>query len=404
MRRTDIGAALEAHVRSGDLPGAAALAYKGGIAEVVCVGWRDRDAGLPMARDTLFRIASMTKPITSVAALILHEAGRFELDEPIVGWAPEFADMRVLGSPDGPLEDTVAADRPITFRDLLTHRAGLTYAGFHAGPIGAAYDATLGGDIDSPVPPEAWVAGLASLPLIDQPGRGFHYGRATDLLGLLLGRMEQASLGEVLRQRIFEPLGMTETSFVAPPEKRARRCAAYGFDAEGRSIQLAAPPGGAVLPERPADMAYESGGAGLWSTLDDYLAFARLFVEGGRSGGVRLLRPETLALMTTNQLTPTERAEATMLGQAVFAQGHGFGLGVAVVMEPEHASVLRCGGGEGSVGWPGAYGGWWQADPHDGSVLIFLTHNMADLSQFARGIGLGAYMAITEFQALATGG
>jgi CubicO group peptidase (beta-lactamase class C family) len=147
-------------------------------------------------------------------------------------------------------------------------------------------------------------------------------------------------------------------------------------------------------------MTFESGGQGLWSTLDDYLAFARMLI--GDVSGASLLRPDTLALMTSNQLTPDQRAKARMFGRPIFAAGHGYGMGVAVVMEPETADLLRCRGGVGTVGWPGAYGGWWQADPTDRSVLIFLSHNMLELHQMARGIGLGVWSAIAGFHQLAT--
>jgi CubicO group peptidase (beta-lactamase class C family) len=293
----------------------------------------------------------------------------------------------------------VPADRPITFDDLLTHRSGLTYGAFHPGPLEQAFDEALGGDIDSDVPPDDWIARLATLPLIDQPGAGFHYGCSTDLLGLLIARMEGASLGEVLRRRVFAPLGMTHTGFVVPAAARHRRATMYGFDGAGslvarRSLK-------AFVAERPDTMAFESGGQGLWSTIDDYLAFARLFINGGIVDGVRLLRPETLTLMTTNRLTSEQRAAATILGFPVFT-AHGFGLGVAVVLDPQKAAAVRCRGGIGTVGWPGAYGGWWQADPTDGSVLVFLAHNSFELSQLANGIGLGVYQAITQFHGLAT--
>jgi CubicO group peptidase (beta-lactamase class C family) len=159
-------------------------------------------------------------------------------------------------------------------------------------------------------------------------------------------------------------------------------------------------PGRHALEERPDDMTFESGGQGLWSTLDDYLAFARMLI--GDVSGASLLRPDTLALMTSNQLTPDQRAKARMFGRPIFAAGHGYGMGVAVVMEPETADLLRCRGGVGTVGWPGAYGGWWQADPTDRSVLIFLSHNMLELHQMARGIGLGVWSAIAGFHQLAT--
>jgi CubicO group peptidase (beta-lactamase class C family) len=395
--------ALASRIAAGELAGAAAAAWRaGGPALTWCAGSRDIETGAPTTSDTLFRIASLTKPITSVLALMLMEDGRIALEDPIARWAPEFAEMRVLRDPEGPLGDASPAHRQITFEDLLTHRAGLTYGDFHAGPIAAAYAEALGGDIDSEVPPDAWIARLGALPLIDQPGALFHYGRSTDLLGLLIARMEGAPLGEVMQARIFEPLGMADTGFRVPLEKRDRRAGHHGFDAGGRLVKRSAVPGEAALPERPEGMAYESGGQGLWSTLDDYLTFARLFAEGGAVGGVRLLQPETVSLMTANRLTPQQRADSQMFGQRLFAAGHGFGLGVAVVVEPELADPIRCGGGTGSVGWPGAYGGWWQADPNDASVLIFLTHNMVELHQLMEGVGLGCYAAIGEFQRLAT--
>jgi CubicO group peptidase (beta-lactamase class C family) len=333
---------------------------------------------------------------------MLIEEGRIGLDTPVVRYAPELMRMRVMRDPDGPLDDAEESARPITFGDLLTHRSGLTYGDFHRGPIRRACADTLGGQIDNPLSPDEWIARLATVPLIDRPGAGFHYGLSTDLLGFLVARVEGAPLGDVLRARVFTPLGMRDTGFVVPPEKRERRAGLCGFDDAGKRIALAAAPGGHALRERPAGMTFESGGQGLWSTLDDYLAFARLFIDGGRVDGVRLLRPETLAMMTTNQLTPEQRAAARMFGSPIFATGHGYGMGVAVVMEPETADPLRCRGGAGTVGWPGAYGSWWQADPTDGSILIFMTHNMAELHQMASGVGLGAWTAIAEFHALAT--
>ena len=340
----------------------------------------------------------MSKPVTSLLAMMLVEEGRIGLDEPISRWAPEFEQMHVLRKPDGPLDETDPADRQITFDDLLTHRSGLTYAGVLSGPLSDAYQQALGGDIDSPVAPDDWIAGLAALPLIAQPGASFNYSNSTDLLGLLLARIEGAPLEEVLRRRIFDPLGMNDTSFDAP---RDRRAGMYGFDSAGELMLRTTGPQNSFLPERPKAMSYVSGGQGLWSTLDDYLAFARLFVGGGEVDGVRLVKPETLAQMTANQLTDDQRGRAEMLGMPVF-DAHGFGRGLAVVMDPERAAATRCKGGIGTVGWPGAYGGWWQADPTDGSVMIFLAHNLFELEQLEMGIGLGVYGAIVEFHGLAT--
>lgn len=362
------------------------------------VGWADIEAGVPIARDTLFRIASLSKPVTSVAALMLVEEGRIALDEPIARWAPEFRSMRVLRAGSGELDDTMPAARAITFEDLLTHRAGFTYGAFWPGPLGQAYAAALGADIDSHVVPDDWITRLADLPLIDQPGATLHYGVATELLGLLIARIEDAPLGDVLERRLFRPLGMRDTAFVVPAAQRHRRAATYGFSADGTLERFRIRPGGPIVEERLTDMCFVSAGAGLWSTVDDYLAFARLFIGDGAVDDVRVLRPETLAMMMANRLTPAQRVSAEVARMPVFASGHGFGLGVAVVMEPEQAEPLVCGGSRGAVGWPGAFGGWWRADPAAGTVMIFLSHNMLEPGQLARGIGLGVYDAITRFQ------
>ena len=389
-------------VTNGELAGFVALVCRPGQpVRAIAVGRRDVDRGLPVTRDTIFRIASATKPITTVAALTLLDAGRFGLDDPITRVAPELADLRVLEQPEAPLNHTFPSQRAITFRDLLTHRSGLTYGEFHRGPIATAYKATLGATIDNVLSPDEWIARLATLPLIDQPGAAFHYSVSTDLLGFLLARIEGTTLDAVLRQRVFEPLGMHDTHFLVPHGKRHRQAALTGFDGAGRLTTLVVAPGGHALAERPASMTFESGGQGLWSTADDYLAFARLFVGGGAVNGVRILRSDTCALMMSNQLTPGQRTDARMLGQAPFAKGHGYGMGVAVVMEPDDADVLRCRGGVGTIGWPGAYGTWWQADPNDGSVLIYLSHNMVGMSQLAEGIGLATWSAIATFHALA---
>lgn len=394
--------ALLPGVESGELAGAAALVWRNGaVRHVATVGRRDLVSNAPVERTTIFRIASVTKPVTTVAALTLLDEGRLDLDEPITECAPELAHMRVLRDPDGPLDQTDEATRPITFRDLLTHRSGLTDGDFHSGPIRRAHTETLGPRMDNPLTPDAWIARLATLPLIDQPGAGFHYGLSTDLLGFLIARLEGAPLSAVLDRRVLSPLGMRDTCFTVPPQKRGRCAGLCGFDSEGRLAPLTEAPGRHALNQRPEGMTFESGGQGLWSTLDDYLAFARMLI-GDDGSGADLLRPETRATMTSNQLTPEQRATARMFGRPLFAAGHGYGMGVAVVMEPKQADPLRCRGGIGTIGWPGAYGSWWQADPNDGSVLIFLAHNMVELHQMARGIGLGVWSAIATFHDIAS--
>jgi CubicO group peptidase (beta-lactamase class C family) len=395
-----VKAMLKRLVEAGEVAGAATLTWRDGrVVQSASAGWRDIGAGLAVERDTIFRIASMSKPITSVVALVLMGEGRFALDEPVTLWAPELARMQVIRDRKGSIDDTVPAARPITFEDLLTHRAGLTYADFETGALARAYSETLGGAIDSERSPDEWIAGLASLPLIEQPGAAFHYSHATDLLGLLLARMEDAPLGEVMLRRLFEPLGMNDTGFAVSASRRHRRAKLYGFDDDGLLAERATGPGGAFMAERPAGMTFESGGQGLWSTVDDYLAFARLFQGEGAVDGVRILAPETMALMSTNRLTDAQRASARMFGMPTFA-AHGFGLGVAVVLNPAKAASTLCSGGIGTVGWPGAYGGWWQVDPVERSIMIFLAHNAFEPALAAKGIGLGVYGAIEQFHAL----
>src|SRR4249920_2492627 len=303
-----IEAALRAYVDEGALAGAATLVWRNGrVVQTAAVGRRDLVTNLPVERDTIFRLASMTKPVTTVAALMLFDEGRFALEEPIARDAPELAHLRVLRDPNGPLDQTDAAERSVTFGDLLTHRSGLTYGDLHRGPMAGACSEALGGTMDNALGPDEWIARLATLPLIDQPGAGFHYGHSTDLLGFLIARLEGAPLGAVLERRIFKPLGMRDTGFVVPREKRARRAGLCGFDDDGKLTAVATVPGGHALAERPDDMTFESGGQGLWSTLDDYLAFARIFLGCGEVNGVRVLRPETCAMMTANQLTSQQR-------------------------------------------------------------------------------------------------
>src|SRR6266508_3276623 len=318
-------------VHAGNLAGAATLVWQDGkVIQTTGVGWRDIEFKLPIEGNTLFRIASMTKPITSTVALMLFDEGRFALNDPITRWAPEFSQMRVLRSPTSALDQTDPAERLITFEDLLSHRSGLTYGDWHSGPIAKAHKDALGGTIDSDVLPDDWIARLAALPLIDQPGAAFHYGHSTDLLGLLIARIENAPLGDVLKRRIFDPLGMNDTGFTVPVEKQQRRAGAYGFDNAGQLCKRLTGPGDSFLPERPEGMAYVSGGQGLWSTVDNYLTFGRMFLNTGTVNDFRLLQPETFKRMVTNCLSENQRTKARSMLNA----GHGFGLGVAMVLDP----------------------------------------------------------------------
>ena len=357
-------------------------------------GLKNLDTKEPMVPGTIFRIASMTKPITSVLAMILFEEGKWDLNDRVTNWFPQFAHMKVLKNKTGDFEE---ARRTITILDLLTHRAGFTYGGFQQGKLKDDYFRILGGDIDNDLTNEEWVNGLAKLPLVSQPGEIFNYGKSTDLLGMLISVIEGKPLGEVMEEKIFGVLKMTDTFFDVPESKK-RRCASnMGFDEEGRLINLETVPAQMAFKERPIGLEFQAGSGGLWSTLDDYLKFARIFIEDGSSNGTQIVNKETMHLICTNHLSPLQRQESKLMGSSIFRNHFGFGLGVAVVMEEDPHLSMPCAGSVGSVGWPGAYGGWWSADPVRKSIAIFLTHCMTETSQLSKGIGFEFYEAIDLF-------
>ncbi|HVE04759.1 MAG TPA: serine hydrolase domain-containing protein, partial [Rhizomicrobium sp.] len=219
---------LQPIVDAGDLSGFVTLLFRHGeIAQLNTLGHRDIEKKLPMERDTLFRIASMTKPVTSLAALMLMEEGKFKLEDPITKWAPEFKSARVLKNAEGPLDDTVPAKREITFDDLFTHRSGLAYGFSSMGPIAHEYQRVLGDVLNSQMTPDDWMQRLATLPLLYQPGERFHYSHSTDVLGFIVGRIAGMPFRDFLMKRIFGPLGMTDTDFYVPPEKRKRAAVVY---------------------------------------------------------------------------------------------------------------------------------------------------------------------------------
>jgi CubicO group peptidase (beta-lactamase class C family) len=347
-----------------------------------------------MTMDTIFRIASMTKPITSVLAMMLYEEKKLNLGDPITKWFPQFRNMKVLKNQTGEYED---ANRVITILDLLTHRAGFTYSGFQKGKLKDDYDEILGGDIDTERTIEQWVNGLASLPLVNQPGVLFNYGKSTDLLGILISIIEGKKLGNVMEEKIFNPLGMTDTFFDVPNNKRNRCASNMGYDESGKPVNLETVPSKMAFKERPLDLEFEAGSGGLWSTIGDYLKFAILFVENGSSNGIQILKPETIQFMCSNQLTDYQREHSTLMNSKMFREYYGFGLGLAVVLKESKYGSMPCTGSVGSVGWPGAYGGWWSADPVKKVISIFLTHSMTELKQLAQGIGFELYEAIDIF-------
>jgi CubicO group peptidase (beta-lactamase class C family) len=355
-------------VDAGLLSGAVTMVWqRGEVLQLNEIGHRDVEARTPMQRDTVFRIASMSKPVTTAAAMTLVDQGKLALDDPVTRWLPEFAEMRVLEDPDGPLDKTSPARRAITIDDLLTHRSGLAYEFSVTGPLSQAY-------LRLPIRqhPDTWLAELTALPLVHQPGERMTYSHATDVLGIILSRIEGKKLHEVLAERILEPLGMRDTGFFVSAEGRRRAATMYRLDENGQlSHDVLGPP-----PIPPPTFC--QGGGGLWSTVDDYLRFARMLMAGGEVDGTRVLSTEAVRLMRTNRLTDEQR-RLPFLG-APYWVGRGFGLGLSVVMDPVKSGPLFGPGGLGTFGWPGAYGTWWQADPARDLILIYLVQNHSTLS------------------------
>jgi len=399
-RLQEVAPTLQGVVDQGLLSGAVTLIWRSGeIIDVTTVGRRTLEANLPMTRDTLFRIASMTKPVTSVLALMLMEEGRLRLEDPISRWIPELAHRRVLVEAEGPLDATYPAPREITVDDLMTHRSGLAYGFTSMGPIANAYQAALGDVLTTNMDPDAWLAALGTLPLSYAPGERFHYSHATDVLGFLVGRIEGKPYRTVLRERILDPLGMTDTDFWTPPEKQSRAATVYRLSEETGDLTPV------NFPELTSPPAFCGGGGGLVSTADDYLKFARLLLGKGEVDGVRLLKPETVELMTANRLTPEQRA-IPFMGLPFFA-GQGFGLGLSVITDVEKQAWMGK-GTNGAFGWPGAFGTWWRADPAEDMILIYLIQNSMPLEpgsagQLATGQRLAAAAALPMFQNIVYG-
>jgi CubicO group peptidase (beta-lactamase class C family) len=343
------------------------LYRRGQIAHVHTLGYQDRETKRPMNRDAIFRLASMTKPVTCVAALTLIEQGKMGLYDPIEKWIPEFAKPLVLNRPDGPLDDTHPAPRGITVLDLLTHRSGLSYAFMAQGPIAAALQRMPqihGSDMTF----DEWLRKLSAFPLVYDPGSRWNYGTSHDLLGALIQRVSGQPFADYMKRAIFDPLGMADTGFSLPKEKQGRLAAIYGYGADGTRTRY-------DYPISPTPQNFVSGGGGLVSTADDYLKFARMLLGKGRLGDARILSRPSVALMITDWLTPEERRTPAM-GNPDFWASQGFGLGLSITdnlakLGPmPYASV-------GTFTWAGATGVWWQADPVEDMVALYFVQNMA---------------------------
>ncbi len=365
-----IGATLQKGVDDGYVPGLTALVDRNGRTETFAFGSKTVGGSEPMARDTLFRIASMTKLVTATAVMILIQDGKLKLDDPIDRWLPELANRRVLARPDAALDDTVPAVRPITVEDILTFRHGWgVVLGPPTWPIAKAIaDLHIVGfgppDPTMPFGIDEWLKRLGTLPLLHQPGEAWMYTNGSDIQGALIARVTGRPLDVVFRERITGPLGMKDTGFAVPPEKRPRLCAAY---------QVAG--GKFVLQDGVADTVYRQtpkfpeGDAGLVSSLDDLLAFSRMLLAGGTHGNLRILTEASVKAMATNHLTPEQVKAAN--GQFILNPSLGWGYGMAVVQQTWADSLQP-----GAFGWSGGRGTSWYMDPAKGLTTILLTQRL----------------------------
>jgi CubicO group peptidase (beta-lactamase class C family) len=361
-RLAEVGKVLKADVERGRLPGAVvAIARKGKLIYFEAFGYRDKAAGVPMTTDTIFNIASMTKPMTTVAALTLYERGRIMIDDPLEKYLPAFANMKVatLDASGEHIVGAVPAEHKITIQDLMRHTSGLVYGGRgHTAvhkvlPRGSASLAHMTGD--------EVAEKLSSVPLLHQPGTTWDYGFGLDLTGLIVERLTGQTLGQVMKERIWNPLGMIDTSFQIPAEKVARYAKTLPNDPITGKAQS--------LTDLTKPMTFECGGGCAASTASDYMRFALMLLNKGRFGERRILGRKTVEYMLSNQLGPNVK---NLIGNADPTRAdYGFGLGLAVRTTP---GIVRMTGSVGEFSWPGASGTNWWADPQEQLVVVFMSH------------------------------
>ncbi|MGP4102413.1 serine hydrolase domain-containing protein [Nonomuraea sp. KM90] len=390
---------LARYVESGKVPGLVALVNRGGETHVEALGTMRHDGGAPMRRDTIFRMASTSKPVSMAAAMVLLDECRLRLDDVVEPWLPELADRRVLTRIDGPLDDTVPARRPITVRDVLTSTFGLGMDMTALGtPImGAIFERGLTPNLPVPMPgPDEWMRRLGELPLMYQPGERWQYQISNDLVGVLVARVTGQSFEEFLRERIFDPLGMKDTGFHVPADQIDRLPPLYAPDPQtGEFLVWDEAEGG--RHSRPP--AFQGGGGGLNSTADDYHAYFRMLLNGGTHQGRRILSRPAVELMTTNRLTPEQNAARNALAtdnvHVSFGQGQhgGWGMGMAVrTYRGDYAPV-------GQFGWDGGSGTSTYADPANQLTGILLTQvglSVPDPARLIHDFWTTLYQAIDD--------
>jgi CubicO group peptidase (beta-lactamase class C family) len=379
-RLTRLDGVMQRFVDEGQLPNVLAfVARHGQVAYCKCFGERDVAAHLPVQEDTIFRIYSMSKPITSAAVLMLYEEGHFLLSDPISGFIPELQNLRVFASSRLGETETVPAEREITIMHLLPHPAGLAYGLELNEPADVLYEQQ--GLLRRDESAEAKIKRLATMPLARQPGTAWKYSVAVDVLGRLVEVVASKPFGQFLRERIFEPLGMVDTGFSVSAAQQQRFSVLYGATDAG--LEAWDP----IAGEYATVPAFESGGGGLVSTAGDYWRFAQMLLNGGQLDGIRLLGPKTVALMTSNVLPPA------LTPFAADQAGYGFGLGVKVLLDAAQSGMP---GTAGEYGWSGAAATHYWGDPREGLVGLFMTQVIGARGPYHPLFKLLTYQALVD--------
>ena len=376
----------QGYINDGMLPGTITLvARRGKIVHLSCQGKMDIEADKSMEDDTLFRIYSMSKPVTTTALMMLYEDGRFQLDDPVSRFIPAFRELQVY-SADG---RHTAPARPMTIRDLLTHTSGLTYGFMNSTPVDAMYRQQ---GVEQSANLAEMVSKLAGIPLLFSPGSRWSYSVATDVCGHLVELIADTPFDEFLEEQIFAPLGMTDTGFVVPEDKVHRFAANYDRTSDNGMRMIDSPESSPYLQDR----GLHSGGGGLVSTIHDYYKFASMLLNQGDHAGTRILGRKTVELMTSNHLP--NNGDLTSMGQAVFSEtpydGIGFGLGFSVMLDPATAQIL---GSPGEFAWGGAASTYFFVDPKEDMLVIFMTQLMPSSSYpIRREMRVLAYQSIID--------
>jgi CubicO group peptidase (beta-lactamase class C family) len=360
---------MHGHVERGEVPGVVAAVSRRGEVSIEALGAQSI-GGAAMRPETIFRIASLTKPVTAAAAMILVEECTLRLDDPVDRWLPELADRRVLRTLGSPMDDTVPAARAITVRDLLTLRLGIGAVMAAPGtyPIQQHMaDAGVAPSPDIPAhPADELMRRFGTLPLLHQPGEKWLYHSGSDILGVLIARASGQSLGTFLRERIFAPLGMDDTGFSVPPADVGRLATCYRTDRRTGSLVVYDEARGGRFSRPPV---FESGGSGLVSTARDYLAFCRMMLHRGTLGKTRILSRASVELMTMDHLTPAQKADAAIF----LGENRGWGFGMAVDTRRDELWAVP-----GRFGWDGGYGTSAYTDPREGLIGVLMTQRMMD--------------------------